>query len=267
MGTEIHPSSVVDPAAAIGDGVTIGPFCVVGPEVTLEDGVSLISHVAVAGRTRIGSGTRVYPFASLGHPPQDLKFKGEVSELTVGRDVTIREGVTANPGTEGGGMKTVVGDKCLLMAYSHVAHDCRVGNSVILANSATLGGHVTVGDHAILGGLSAVQQWVRIGEHAFIGGMTGVEQDVIPFGMVVGERGHLAGLNLVGLKRRGFDRSDIHTLRAAYRLLFQEPGELSQRIDVLAEAYGEHPAVTHLLAFLRAESGRKILQPKFEDAA
>lgn len=267
MSIVIHPSAVVDPAATLSDGVTIGPFCVVGPEVELGERVVLTSHVVVEGRTRIGAGTRIYPFASIGHIPQDLKYAGEPSHLIIGCDNVIREHVTMNPGTAGGGMATCVGNGCLFMVGAHVAHDCQIGSQVIMANNATLAGHVIVGDHAVIGGLAAVHQFVRIGPHAMIGGMTGVEQDVIPFGLVVGERGHLAGLNLVGLRRRGFDRDHIHALRAAYRTLFSDDGELAQRIDAVAESFGTVPAVRQLIEFLRDESDRKVLKPKYPDAA
>ncbi len=180
MAHSVHPTAVVDPAATLGESVSIGPFSVVGPNVTLRDGVRLESHVAVAGNTTIGEGTHIFPFASIGHIPQDLKFHGEESRLEIGRNCSIREHVTMSPGTEGGGLLTRVGDNCLIMVGAHVAHDCRIGNHVILVNNATLGGHVEIGDHAILGGMSAVHQFVRIGEHAFVGGMAGVEQDVIP---------------------------------------------------------------------------------------
>ncbi len=209
----IHPTAIVDPGASLGDQVTIGPYSCVGPEVTLGNNITLISHVVLAGRTLIGDGTRIFPFASLGHEPQDLKYKGEPSILEIGADNTIREYVTMNPGTEGGGMVTSVGDHCLFMVGAHVAHDCHIGNHVIMANNATIGGHVNIGDYAILGGLSAVQQRVRIGRHAMIGGMSGVEQDVIPYGSVMGDRAHLSGLNIIGLKRHGISRDDIHALR------------------------------------------------------
>lgn len=265
MTVDVHPTAVVDPAAKLGDGVRIGPFCVVGPEVELGDGTRLESHVVVAGRTSIGAGTRVFPFASLGQDPQDLKYAGEASQLLIGRNTVIREHVTMNPGTEGGGMVTRVGDGCLFMMASHVAHDCLIGDHVILANNATLGGHVEIGDHAILGGLSAVHQFVRIGDHAFIGGMAGVERDVIPYGMVIGERGWLGGLNLVGLKRRGFDRDAIHGLRAAFRELFHGDGEMTDRIAAVADTYGDITAVQHLVEFLRESTGRQILRPRMAD--
>lgn len=268
MTVSIHPSSVVDPAARLGSGVVIGPFCVVGPDVELGDGVRLTSHVVVEGRTRIGEGTVVYPFASLGHPPQDLKFKGELSELIIGRHNRIRENVTMNPGTEGGGMVTKVGDHGLFMVGSHVAHDCIVGDHVILANNATLGGHVTVGDYAILGGLSAVHQFVRIGSHAMIGGMSGVENDVIPYGLVMGERAKLAGLNLVGLERRGFTKDEVRGLRAAYKMLFAPAGDtFASRLEEVSREYEGQTLVAQILAFIRDKSSRPLLQPRMENGA
>ncbi|MEE3627250.1 acyl-ACP--UDP-N-acetylglucosamine O-acyltransferase [Nitrospirillum sp. BR 11752] len=259
--TVIHPTAVVDPAAQIGAGVKIGPFCVVGPHVTLGDGVDLKSHVVVEGRTQVGSGTVIYPFASIGHAPQDLKFKGEPAELIVGRNNRIREHVTMHIGTEGGGMVTRVGDGCLFMASSHVAHDCIVGDNVILANNATLGGHVEVGDNAILGGLSAVHQWVRIGAHAMIGGMSGVESDVIPYGLVKGDRAFLAGLNLVGLTRRGFTREDVNALRAAFEGIFGPEGTLADRMAAVETAHPA-PVVGEVLTFIRGRGGRALCQPR-----
>jgi UDP-N-acetylglucosamine acyltransferase len=267
MTPAIHPSAVIDPAAKIGSGVAIGPFCVVGPDVELADGVRLHSHVVVEGRTRVGPGTIIYPFASIGHAPQDLKFHGEPSELVIGANNRIREHVTMNPGTEGGGMVTRVGDNCLFMMACHVAHDCIVGNNVIMANNATLGGHVTVGDHAILGGLVAVHQFVRIGAHAMIGGMSGVEQDVIPYGLVMGERARLHGLNLVGLQRRGFGKDDIRVLRSAYKVLFSGGKTLAERVDQVGEEFADQPAVSDILGFIRAETSRPICQPRAEHAS
>lgn len=261
----IHPSAVVDPKARIADSAIVGPFCMVGPDVELGERVELVSHVAVAGITTVGEGTRIFPFASIGHPPQDLKYKGEPSTLTIGKNCQIREHVTMNPGTEGGGMETRVGDNCLFMASAHVAHDCILGNNVIMANNATLAGHVVVGDFAFLGGLSAVHQFVRIGKHAMIGGMSGVEADVIPFGIVIGNRAHLNGLNIVGLKRRGFSREDIHTLRNAYRLLFAPEGTLQERVDDVAEQYQENGAVMEVIEFIRADSSRQLCTPGFRD--
>ncbi len=262
----IHPSAVVDSKARIAETVVIGPFCVVGPDVELADGIELISHVVVAGRTRIGAGTRIFPFASIGHPPQDLKSRGEPSTLEIGANNQIREYVTIQPGTEGGGMVTRVGNDCLFMASAHVAHDCLLGDSVIMANNATLAGHVVVGDHAFLGGLCAVHQFVRIGKHAMIGGMSGVEADVIPFGMVIGNRAHLNGLNIIGLKRRGFSREDVHTLRNAYRLLFAPEGTLQERVADVEEQFKDNAVVMEIIAFIRAESNRQLCTPNFADA-
>lgn len=262
MTVTIHPSAIVDPAAKLGEGVGIGPFCVVGPDVTLGDGVRLVSHVAVDGRTSIGTGTVIYPFASIGHRPQDLKFHGEPSELVIGARNQIREHVTMNPGTEGGGMITRVGDDGLFMMGSHVAHDCIVGDHVIMANNATLGGHVTLGDYVIIGGLSAVRQFVRIGSHAMIGGMSGVENDVIPFGLVMGDRARLAGLNLVGLERRGFKKDDIHALRAAYRMLFGPEGTFAERVEEVGRDFGERALISDVLTFIRAKEARSLCQPR-----
>ncbi|CAA7617058.1 acyl-ACP--UDP-N-acetylglucosamine O-acyltransferase [Magnetospirillum sp. SS-4] len=261
--TNIHPTALVDSRAEIAASAVVGPFCVIGPEVRLDDDVELVSHVAVAGRTVIGAGTRVFPFASIGHRPQDLKYRGEPSTLEIGRNNQIREHVTMNPGTEGGGMVTRVGDNCLFMASAHVAHDCILGDNVIMANNATLAGHVLVGEFAFLGGLCAVHQFVRIGRHAMIGGMSGVEADVIPFGTVIGNRAHLNGLNIVGLKRRGFSRDDIHTLRNAYRLLFAPEGTLQERLSDVEEQFQGNAAVMEIVAFIRSDSSRSLSTPKF----
>lgn len=263
MSSTIHPSAVIDPKASIGRGVTIGPFSLIGPEVTLEDGVELKSHVVVEGRTRVGEGTVIYPFATIGHAPQDLKYGGEPSSIRIGKKVSIREYVTIHPGTKGDRMETVIGDHCLFMVGAHVAHDCIVGNHVILANNATLAGHVVVEDHVIIGGLSAVHQFVRIGKHAIIGGMSGIENDVIPYGMAMGERAHLNGLNLVGLKRRGFSRDAIQQLRRAFDTLFaEEEGTFATRVAKLATDYAAMPEVMEVVHFLQAQSDRAVCQPK-----
>jgi UDP-N-acetylglucosamine acyltransferase len=263
----IHTTAIVEPGASIDADVAIGPYCHVGAEVTLAAGVRLVSHVVVAGRTKIGENTRVYPFASIGHQPQDLKYKGEPSSLVIGRNNVIREHVTMNPGTEGGGMVTTVGDNCLFMVGCHVAHDCRIGNYVIMANNATLGGHVEIGEYAILGGLSAVHQFVRIGRYAMIGGMSGVEQDVIPYGSVMGDRAKLSGLNIIGLKRQGFSRENIHALRTAYRLLFAQEGAITERLDDVIEMFDSNEPVMEIVTFMRAESARGVCQPKSGNAA
>jgi UDP-N-acetylglucosamine acyltransferase len=260
--SKIHPSAVIEDGAVLGADVVVGPFCVVGKDVVLGDGVELVSHVSLAGITEIGAETKVYPFASIGHPPQDLKFKGEPSKVVIGRKTVIREQVTINPGTEGGGMITSVGDGCLIMVGAHVAHDCRVGNHVILVNNATLAGHVTVGDHAILGGLSAVHQWVRVGEHAFLGGLSGLESDLIPYGSAIGDRARLGGLNLVGLRRRGFERESIHKLRAAYRMLFSDEGTLMERVEDVATMFGAEPLVMQVVDFVRGVGDRGLCAPR-----
>jgi len=258
----IHPTAIVADGARIASGAVIGPFCVVGPDVELAAGAELISHVAVAGRTSIGRGTRIWPFASVGHQPQDLKYRGEASRLEIGADCMIREHVTVNPGTEGGGMLTRIGDGCLLMAGAHVAHDCRVGARVVMANAATLAGHVEVGDYAVIGGLSAVHQHVRIGAHAMVGGMSGVEKDVAPYCSAVGNRAVLVGLNLVGLKRRGFEAAELKALRAAYDMVFGGDGPLAGRAEKAAAAFPESPAVQVLAGFIRAGSSRSFCTPR-----
>ena len=262
METVIHPMAVVEDGAKIGAGVKIGPFCTVGTEVELGDGCQLISHVALAGRTTIGPRTRIFPFASIGHIPQDLKYRGEPSTLTIGADCMIREGVTMNPGTEGGGLKTVIGDRCAFLANSHVGHDTRVGNDCILSNNVMLAGHVTVGDYVIFGGGSAVIQYARVGSHAFVGGMSGLENDLIPYGMAMGNRAHLAGLNIIGLRRRGFTREQIHDIRRAYRLLFADEGTLSERVEDVAEEFSTHPFVHEILDFIREGKDRSICTPR-----
>jgi len=263
--TNIHPTAVVADGAIVDESAEIGPYCVLGPQVTIGPRVKLHSHVAVAGITSIGADTQVFPFASLGHQPQDLKYRGEASRLEIGERNQIREHVTMNPGTEGGGMLTKVGNDCLFMMSSHVAHDCVIGDNVILVNNATLGGHVTIGDFAIMGGLSAAHQFVRIGRHAMIGGMTGVETDIIPYATVTGNRAHLSGLNLVGLKRRGYDRDAIHALRNAYRLLFAPEGTMAERLEEVAGEFHDQELVMEIVDFIRADSSRSICQPKPEN--
>ena len=259
---QIHPTAVVSAGARLADDVVIGPYCVIGEQVSLAPGVRLKSHVVIDGRTMIGERTRIFPFASIGFETQDLKYKGEPSLLEIGTDNTIREHVTINPGTEGGGMVTRIGNHCLLMVGAHVAHDCQIGDHVILVNNATLGGHVIVEDYAILGGLSAVHQFVRIGRHAMIGGMSGVERDVIPYGQVIGDRARLNGLNIIGMQRRGFSRDEIQRLRSAYNCLFGGEGTLSERVDQVAERFGGSGPVDDLVAFIRTDSSRAICQPK-----
>jgi UDP-N-acetylglucosamine acyltransferase len=218
--------------------------------------------VVIDGYTEIGAGTVVYPFASLGAAPQDLKYAGEKSKLIIGKDNVIREHVTMNPGTKDGGMETRVGDNCLFMVGAHVAHDCVVGSRVIMANNATIAGHVHLGDHVIIGGLSAVHQFVRIGDHAIIGGMSGVEADVIPYGRVKGDRAYLAGLNLIGLERRGFEKDQIRTLQKAFNQLFGDEGTMENRIESVDTDYGYDETVQAILAFARGKTKFPLCQPK-----
>lgn len=257
----IHPSAVIEPGAQIGAGVRIGPFCVVGPKVRLADGVELKSHVVVTGDTSVGEGTVIFPFASIGEVPQDLKFKGEDVRLQIGARNRIREYVTMNPGTAGGGSVTTVGDDGLFMASSHVGHDCRIGDRVILANSVAIAGHCVLEDDVIVGGLSGVHQWVRIGRGAMIGAVTMVTADVIPYGLVQGPRGHLDGLNLIGLKRRGATRSDI----AALRSLLGDLGRGSFRDTARTRAETQVTGMERdVLDFILGPSDRSFLAPKPE---
>lgn len=257
----IHPSAVIEEGAEIGQGVTIGPFSYVGAKVKLGPGVVLKSHAVVVGATEIGEETEVFPFATIGEVPQDLKFRGEETRLVVGARCRIREGATLNTGTEGGGGLTQVGDDCLIMAGAHVAHDCRVGNRVILVNNAALAGHCVVEDDVIIGGLSGVHQWVRIGRGAIIGAVTMVTNDVIPFGLVQAPRGDLDGLNLVGLKRKGVAREDITALRAAYQMLAQGEGAFVDRARKLGEET-ESDYVREIVEFVLGDSGRSFLTPR-----
>ncbi|MBS0244176.1 MAG: acyl-ACP--UDP-N-acetylglucosamine O-acyltransferase [Proteobacteria bacterium] len=259
---DIHPTAVVEDGAVIGDGARIGPFSLVGREAEIGEGCHLISHVVVAGKTRIGPRTRIFPFASIGHEPQDLKFKGEASTLSIGADCILREGVTMNPGTAGGGLSTTIGDRCAFLANSHVGHDCHVGNNVIFSNNVMLAGHCHVGDFAILGGGAAAIQFARIGAHAFLGGMSGLENDLIPFGMALGNRAYLSGLNIIGLQRRGFARDEIHSLRRAYRALFANEGTLAERVADVAAEFGDNVAVQEIIAFIREGGKRSVCTPK-----
>ena len=259
---QIHPTAIVAPGARLAEDVVIGPYCIVGENVVLDTGVKLLSHVIVDGRTTIGAGTRIFPFASIGLEPQNLKYRGENSALVIGRDNRIREYVTINPGTAGGGMLTRIGDDCLLMVGVHIAHDCQIANHVVMANNATLGGHVVIDDYAVLGGLCAVHQHVRIGRHAMIGGMSGVERDVIPYGQVMGDRARLCGLNIIGMQRRGFSREDIQGLRNAYQVLFYSDGTLSDRVNQTSARFGGIGPVDDIVEFIQADSSRAICQPR-----
>lgn len=260
--TRIDPTAQVAKGARLGDGVEIGPWCIVGPDVTLGDGCRLIAQVHVTGVTTIGARTVIYPQAVLGTPPQSVHYKGEPSRLIVGVDCIIREGVTMNTGTAGGLMETRIGDRCFLMAGAHVAHDCVVGNQVIFANNATLGGHAEIGDHVFLGGLCAVHQFTRVGSQAVVGGLVGVTEDIIPFGAAIGHRGELAGLNIIGLKRRGFTRAAIHSLRAAYRDLFTGETTFAERVERVAVTYAGDANVRQIVDFIRSAGKRRIALPR-----
>ncbi len=257
----IHSSAVVEEGARIGADCRIGPFAVIGAEVVLGDGVEVKSHAVVTGWTEIGSGSTIFPFACVGEVPQDLKYAGERTRLVVGARCRIREGATLNTGTRGGGGVTRVGDDCLFMTGAHVGHDAQVGDRVILANQAAIAGHCQIGDDVIVGGLSGVHQWVRVGRGAIIGAVTMVTNDVLPHGLVQGPRGDLDGLNLVGLKRRGVERSEITALRAAYQMLAQGEGSFLDRARRLAEET-ESVHVREMTDFILAASDRSFLTPK-----
>lgn len=259
--TGIHPRAIVEDGAEIGEGVEVGPFVHVGPHVKIADGVKLHPHAVVQGHTTVGEDTEIMPFAVLGTPPQHLSYKGEPTTLEVGKRNQIREHVTMHPGTVDGGSKTVVGDDCLFMVGSHVAHDCILGNKVIMANNATLGGHIIIDDGVFVSGLVAIHQYTRIGNYAFIGGGAILSGDVIPYGSVFGNRANLEGLNIVGMKRRGMERKTIHALRAAYRMLFAPEGTLQERIDDCAESYGDVPEVMEIVNFMRSAKDRSLCLP------
>jgi UDP-N-acetylglucosamine acyltransferase len=260
FGVSIHPSAMVSPGAELGVGVKIGPFCTIGPDAVIGDGASLVSHVVVDGHTSIGAGVVLYPFCTVGLPPQDLKYKGEPTRCVIGARTQVREHCTIHRGTATGKGITSVGADCLLMAVAHVAHDCTLGNQVIIANNAVMGGHVTIGDHAVIGGSAAIHQFVRIGRAAMIGGVSGVEGDVIPFGSVIGNRARLAGLNVIGLKRRGFDKSQILRLRAAFRMLFGREGVFASRLAETRARFGRDELVKEVLTFIDTPGHRSLIR-------
>jgi UDP-N-acetylglucosamine acyltransferase len=259
--TNIHATALVDPRAKLGPNVEIGPFCVIGPDVELGANTVIHSHVVVTGRVSLGPECQVFPFACLGKAPQDMKFQDEPSTIVVGAKTIIREHVTIHPGTASGHMTTKVGSGCFLMIGCHIAHDCEVGDNVTLVNNATLAGHVSVGEGAILGGLSAVHQHVRIGAYAFVGGMSGIGADLIPFGMAIGNRANLCGLNIIGLKRRGFPREQIHELRQAYRMLFSNEGTLKERLEDVETMFGSNALVRQVMDFMKTDSERSFCVP------
>ena len=259
--TAIDAAARVAPGAAIGKDVSIGPNCMIGPHVVIGDGCRLVANVHVTGHTTIGARTVIYPFASLGTPPQSTRYRGGETRLVIGAGCDLRESVTMNLGTEDGGGVTTVGARGFFMANSHVAHDCTVGDDVVFANCATLGGHCVIGERVVIGGMSAVHQFTRIGSFAMIGGMCGVRGDVIPYGLAAGNYAELEGLNLVGMKRRNIPRERIHTLRRAYRQLFLGPGLFAERLDQVAREFAADEVVMQIVAFIRAGEHRALCHP------
>ncbi|BCH62802.1 MULTISPECIES: acyl-ACP--UDP-N-acetylglucosamine O-acyltransferase [Rhizobium/Agrobacterium group] len=257
----IHPSSVIEDGAVIGENVTIGPFCHVGPKVVLGDGAEFLSHVVLTGKTVVGKNSRIFPNAVIGGEPQSIHHSGEETTLTIGDNCTMREGVTINCGTVEGGGHTVVGSNNLFLANSHVAHDCQLGNHIILSNNVMLAGHVKIGDRAILGGGSAVHQFTRIGRQAFIGGLSACSYDVIPYGMLNGNPGLLGGLNVVGMTRAGVERATIHRVRKAYKALFDEEGAIREKAAAIREEFADCAEVIEILDFIVAESDRALSSP------
>jgi UDP-N-acetylglucosamine acyltransferase len=257
----IHPSSIVEDGAQLGRDVEIGPFCHIGPKVRLGDNVQIMSHVVILGSTTIGDNSVVFPNAVLGCAPQNIHYKGEDTELVIGSSCTIREGVTMHPGMPDFGGKTTIGDNSLFLAYSHVAHDCHVGDHVILSNNVMLAGHVTIGDRVIMGGGAAVHQFTRIGHNAFIGGLAAVSNDVIAYGMLNGNPGVLMGLNIIGMQRAGFDRKAIHAVRRAYKTIFDSNTPIRENITRVREQTDNNAAVADIIAFIDAESERALSSP------
>ena len=258
----IDPTARIADGARIGESVEIGPYCIVGPRVKLQRGVRLLAHVYVTGSTTIGDATVVYPFSSLGTPPQSVHYRGGATRLVIGSACELREGVTMNTGTEDGGGITRVGDRCTFMVGSHVGHDCAVGDEVTFANNVVLGGHVSVGDYTFLGGHVAIHQFVRIGEGVMMAGMSAARDDIIPFGFALGQTGALVGLNTVGLRRRGVTRAEMHRLRRAYRSLFFVEGRIADRLEAVAREFADDPIVGKIVAFIRAGGKRPLMRPR-----
>ena len=256
----IHNTCLIDKSAKISKEVKIGAYSVIGPNVEIDEKVEIHSHVVISGYTKIGSGTKIFPFASIGSDPQDLKFKGEKTKLIIGNNNTIREYVTVNPGTKGGGGQTIVGDNCLLMIGAHIAHDCKIGNNVIIANNVPIGGHACIDDNVVIGGNSAVQQFTRIGEMAMIGGMTGVLNDVIPYGLSIGNRNYLQGLNLIGLRRNNISNKDITTLNKAYSEIFMTKN-LNENLNKLNGEFKDNFLVNEIIEFITKDKKRPICTP------
>lgn len=262
--SKIDPTARVEDGAVIGEGAMIGPYSIVGPNVVIGAHTKLLSHVNISGQTTIGENGTIYPFASLGTPPQSLGYKGEPTKLQIGKDCTIREGVTMNTGTVGGGGITRVGDRCYFMSNSHIGHDCIVGSDVIFASGGTLGGHCEVGDFVFFGGLSAAHQFVRIGSQAMIAGVSGLRGDIIPYGFATGQNAHLDGLNVVGMRRRGFTKARLHAVRAFYNALFFGAGNLADRLEKVRPMAADDPAIVEIIAFIDANIKRPLSKPVFE---
>ena len=258
-----HHTSIVSEKAVLGSNVTIGPYCIINENVKIGNNVNLIAHVYIDGNTTIGDNCKFFPYCSIGTSPQDLKYKGENSILKIGNNNIFREYTTVNPGTEGGGLETIIGNNCLFMINAHIAHDCKIGNNVIMVNNASIAGHVTLEDYAIMGALSGAHQFCRIGKHSMIGGLSGVDSNVIPYGTVIGNRAYLSGLNIIGLKRRGFSKDIIQDLRKAYGLLFSsQEGTFSDRVKEVSEEFLDNEPIQEIVQFLKSEKSRSICKPK-----
>ncbi len=256
----IHKTSIIDKNAKISQTAKIGPYTIIGTNVEIDDGVEIHSHVNIVGNTKIGRGTKIFPFASIGTQPQDLKYKGEKNSLVIGKNNIIREYVTINPGTKAGGTITKIGDSCLFMISSHVAHDCQIGNNVVIANNVHLGGHVIIEDSVIIGGNSAVQQFTRIGRLAMVGGMTGVLKDVIPFGLSFGNRNYLKGINLIGLRRNKYENKKIMELNEAYKKIFLSTN-LHENLSKINGEYKDNQLVQEVTEFISKDKKRPICSP------
>jgi UDP-N-acetylglucosamine acyltransferase len=262
MTNKIHKTAIIEGNVKLGDNVEVGPYAVIMGNIEIGSGTKIIAQAHISGNTKIGENNKIFPFASIGTQPQDLKYNGEEVFLEIGNNNTIREHVTINPGTVTGATYTRIGNNCLFMVGAHIAHDCVVGNNIILANNATLAGHVQVGENAIIGGLSAIHQFVRIGANAMVGGMSGIENDVIPYGNAFGERASLNGLNLVGLKRKNFSRETIHSLRNAFKDIFETDGNLEERIKRVKSEYQNNNEVSEIISFIESSKDRALCQPK-----
>ena len=264
MNNFIHPTAIIDNKASIGENVSVGPFSIIGPNVVIEKNSTIHSHVIIEGNTKIGEENEFYPFSAIGMKPQHLKYSGELTDLIIGNNNIFRENVTVHPGTLVGTKKTIIGDNNFLMVGSHVAHDCLVGNNTVFVNNAVIGGHVEIDDYVYLGGQSAVHQFCRVGKHAIIGAGTTIDGDVIPYSSAIGSRGHLSGLNLVGLRRRSFSKDDIKKLRNVYRLLFAPEGTFNERLSEVRENFQKDNLIREILDFLEDNSNRPLIHPKMD---